>query len=237
MTKRQEDQLTMWTATNAVLKNYEEKWKSIAAFANAAHLFRKISLEVNAAISTQQQDNTGITQGKIAMRSNLTEQCRQMALNIESYAFNIKDFALEQQFHFTPTYFERLRDNALPVVAGAIFQKASDLKTQLSDYGVGDEELKELKTLIEKYKGMNPAPRLAKGEVKQATVNIADKINEGTEQLNLMDKLAGNFSKKSPEFVSSFRNARIVINRTSSKKLKKASDTTVVKQITAAIYR
>jgi hypothetical protein len=193
MTKRQEDQLTMWTATDAVLKNYEEKWKIIPAFANAAYLFRKIRLEVSTDANTQQQNNTGITQGKAVMRSNLIEQCKQMALNIKSYAHNTKDFALEKQFDFTLTYFERLRDNAIPVVAEAILEKAIDLKKELSDYGAGEEDLKELEISLEQYKKMNPAPRLAKGEVKQATVNISDKINEGTEQLQLMDNLAGNF--------------------------------------------
>jgi hypothetical protein len=224
MTKRQEDQLTMWTATDAVLKNYGEKWKTIPAFANAAYLFREIRLKVSTDANTQQQDNTGITQGKVVMRNNLTEQCRQMSLNIKSYAHNTKDFALEKQFHFTPTYFEKLRDNAVPIVADAILEKALNLKKELNDYGVSDEELKELKTSLEKYKGMNPAPRLAKGEVKQATVNVSDKIKEGAEQLSLMDNLVGNFNKKSPEFVSAFRNARIVINMSSSKKPKKLSD-------------
>jgi hypothetical protein len=224
MTKRQEDQLTMWSATEAVLKTYEGQWSTIVAFANAADLFRIIRLEVSPEANTQQQDNTGITYAKTVERSNLTELCKQMALNIKSYAVNIKDFGLEKQFDFTPTYFERLRDNAIPIVADAILQKAVGIKEVLDDYGVGEDELNYLEASIKKYKGMNPAPRLVQGIVKQATVNITGKMNEGNAQLKQMDNMVGNFNKTLPEFVSAFRNARIVINLSSSKKPKKPSD-------------
>ncbi|KAA5534511.1 hypothetical protein F0919_07775 [Taibaiella lutea] len=220
MTKKQEDQLTMWSATEAVLLKHEGLWQSIPAFADAAAQFRRIRIEVNPEANTQHQDNTGITYAKTVERSNLTELCKQMALNIKSYAINIKDFGLEKQFEFTPSYFDKLRDNAIPVVADAIYDKATALLEVLGDYGVGNNEMEELQASIINYKSMNPAPRLVKGEVKQATVNLSEKIQEGTAQLKQMDNLAGNFNKRSPEFVSAFRNARIVINTSSSRKPK-----------------
>jgi len=221
MTKHQEDQLTMWTATDAVLRAHEAQWQSIVAFANAVALFRQIREAVSPEASTQQQDNTGITLAKTVLKENLIEQCKQMALNIKSYAVNIQDFGLQKQFDFTPTYFERLRDNTVSVVANTIFEKGNMLRKALADYGTGKEELEALQLTLTKYKDMNAAPRLAKGAVKQATVNISDKMSEGSLQLSQMDNLVGNFNKKYPEFVSAFRNARIVINMSSSKKSKK----------------
>jgi hypothetical protein len=223
MTKKQEDQLTMWSATDAVLGKYESTWTSILAFADAATKFRHVRAEINPEAKTQQRNNTGITQAKTVERSNLTELCKQMALTIKAYAVNSKDFGLEKQFDFTKSYFDKLRDNAIPVVADAIYGKAVELIAALTDYGVGQQELDELRIVLINYKSANPGPRLVKGEVKQATVNLSEKLHEGTVQLNQMDNLVGNFNKNYPEFVSAFRSARMVINRSSSRKPKTPS--------------
>jgi hypothetical protein len=234
MTKRQEDKLTMWTATNAVLNQYEAVWQGIKAFLNAATEFRKIRLEIDPEADMQQSNKTGITQDKAAWRKSVTEKCRQMALNIEAYAISNKNFSLQKQFEFTPTYFEKLRDNALPVVAHAIINKAIALKDALAEYGTTGENIKELSKAINRYENMSPAPKLASDRGKQATVNIAEKLEAGNTQLKLMDKLAGNFAGTHPEFVSAFRNARIVINLSSSKKPKQTSAKGTPGQATAA---
>ena len=214
MTKKQEDKLSMWTVANAVLSKHEAVWTKIKAFANAAALFRQIRLDIDPEADTQQSDKTGITQNKAQQRSDLIEECKQAALNIESYAINKKDFELEKRFQFTPTYFEKLRDNALPIAAHSIFNKAQALQKELNDYGVTPETLKELNEAILRYENINPAPQLASGNRKQATVNIAGKLKDGTVQLKLMDKMLGNFRKTNPGFVSAFKNARVVINTT-----------------------
>ena len=94
MNRTQEDTLTMWTTTNAVLNKNTEIWSEAKAFANAVAIFRKIRLEIDPEANMQRTDIPGITEEKTQERIRLNALAKQMALNIEAYAFNKKDIIL-----------------------------------------------------------------------------------------------------------------------------------------------
>ena len=220
MNRTQEDTLTMWTTTNAVLNKNTEIWSEAKAFANAVAIFRKIRLEIDPEANMQRTDIPGITEEKTQERIRLNALAKQMALNIEAYAFNKKDIILQRQFTFATSYFNKLRDNTITSVANAIYDKAVKLGKELEDYGVGAKQLTNLQSAIKEYEVVNSGPREAMGEVKTATVSIAGKLKAGKAQLELMDKLVGNFAEDHPKFVALFINARVVINLGSHKKPK-----------------
>ena len=220
MTDRQEDKITMWTTVNAVLENYPEVWSTLDGFANAANAFFIIREEIDPSASLQKSPNKGYTEAKHISGNDLISFSYQMALNIKSYAMNAKDFVLTKQYQYSLSDFNKFRDNELPTMVKDMVNKAKELDKALNAYGVTVAEIEELNNALKEYNVTNPAVAIAKGQSKQATVNIAKKLAEGTEQLELMDNLAGNFNKKNPEFVAAFRNARIVIKRGSRKKTK-----------------
>ena len=212
MNAKQEDKLTMWTATHAVLSKNEDLTKTVKAFYDAFQHFRNIRLELQPDAEIQSSATTGVTIDKAALRDKAVKQAEQMASNIKAYAKKTKNNELKKQFTFSHTSFDRLRDNTFPVIIGNILSKAKKLEGALADYGVTVAKVAKLQETLDSYNGINPAPRLATGDRKQATVNIAAKIKEGEEELEQMDDLIGNFQEENPNFVASYRNARVVIS-------------------------
>jgi hypothetical protein len=124
----------------------------------------------------------------------------------------VKDFTLQKQFTFAPSYFDKIRDNLFPVIVKTIITKATELLTSLEPYGVTQRSIQDLTDALDGYSNANASPRAAVGERKIATVNIVTKLTEGMYQLQIMDNLAGNFSTTNPDFVSAYHSARMIIS-------------------------
>ena len=228
MTQRQEDILSMWNTTQAILMANETVWRSLNAFSTAADRFYAIHLEIDPNARIQQSAITGITLDKQALRRQLTAQVVQLAANMQAYAMVVQNNTLLDQVKFSPTHFDRLRDSMLPIMVRSLRETALVQGTALADYGITEATLTSLEQALEQYENMNAAPRVAIGTRKAAGTGIVQQIRQGNLQLELMDKLAGNFSTGHPEFVAAFLSARTVIHYSGHKSPKDDKGTATV---------
>jgi hypothetical protein len=212
MTRSQENKLSMWTTTHALLGNNETIWKNLEAFAEAVDLFRQIRLGIDPHAGKQQSNDTGITEDKQRAIKEMTGLAMQLARNMEAYAIKTKNAALQKQFELPPSQFDRMRDNTLPILVKTILDKAKALSKELVPYGTTDATIDALKESLDQYGIKTPNPKLASNNRKEATGSIAQKIKDGEVQLKLMDNMVGNFKNDHPAFVVAYHDAREIIN-------------------------
>ncbi len=202
----------MWNTAETVLSANEEVWSSLNAFAAAAERFRNIHLEIDPNARIQKTATTGIALDKQLVRRRLTAQVAQLAANLQAFATVAQNNTLLDQVSFRPTHFDRLRDSMLPIVVRSLLEKARQYSAALPDYGVTGATVEQVELALKEYESMNTAPRVAIGTRKTARADIMQQLRDGNAQLELMDKLVGNFSAAHPDFVAAFRNARNVIH-------------------------
>jgi hypothetical protein len=214
MTQKQENALSTWAATDAVLAKYEPVWSALPGFAANVASFRRERQLLDPDAARQQQGTTGIGSGKRATKEELAAAATQMAGNIHVWADNHNHIELAERVDYAEKELSRQRDNVLPVTAANILKLGKEYRkdTNLDTYGVNDASIKELEDLLGRYDGKNASTRVAKSEQKTATVNVAQHIAAGNHYLELLDKLIGNFLKGNPDFVSDYHNARILID-------------------------
>ena len=212
MTREQENILTMWTTVDQTLDLFKEVWTKLKAFDNAVNTFRDIRLELDPEAGKQKKKTNGITMDKHQQRMKVTKLGLQMAANIEAYARNIKDMSLQMEATFKPTHLNRLRDDEFPVTISNIIKRAKGLVAQLTDYGTTAKSIDLLQEALNKYNEWIAAPRIATATKKTATKNIAGGMEDGEEQLIIMDRLLGNMEESSPTFTNTFKSARMIIN-------------------------
>lgn len=202
----------------------ETVWRNLNAFSDAADRFRNIHLELDPNARVQKAAITGIALDKQVLRSQLTAQVIQLAANLQVFATVAQNHTLREQVSFRPTHFDRLRDSMLPIVVRSLLETALVHSTALVDYGVTETKRAQVEQALSEYENMNAAPRVAIGTRKAARSGIAQQIKQGNAQLELMDKLVGNFDAEHPEFVAAFRSARTVIHHGGHKAPKEDKD-------------
>lgn len=210
----------MWSTAEAVLAANEKVWTGLDAFAAAVQNFRDIRKQIDPRARSQKSATIGIALDKQAVRNELTVLVNQLAANLQAYAAVTHNNTLQEQVHFGPSHFTRLRDNMLPVIVRSLLEKAEAQEQALIGYGITAAGIDEIKNVLNQYETINTAPRLAIGDRKKATSDMALQIKEGNNQLEVLDKLAGNFADNAPGFVAAFRNARIIIHHGGHKSIK-----------------
>lgn len=228
MTQQQENVLSMWNTAEAVLMTNEAVWRNLMAFSAAADRFHTIHLELNPNARVQKAAITGITLDKQMLRRQLTDQVIQLAANMQVYATVEQNHTLRDQVSFRPTHFDRMRDSMLPIVVRSLLDTAQLHSAALTDYGVTEAKRTQVEQALSQYENMSTAPRVAIGARKTARSGIAQQIKEGNAQLELLDKLVGNFAADHPEFVAAFRSARLVIPHGNHRTIKDDKDKPVV---------
>jgi hypothetical protein len=210
------NKLSMYQSVNVILlkPEYQTLWASIPGFVRLQAAF-KIEVDLIAQSSGKYgRRKTGVAEDKDAARKAMCKKALVVAGGVAAYAYQAENREL----------FTRV-DTKLSILMGGRGKdsrdKCSDILTaatenlaHLAEFEVTQEDLDELKGLIDDYDELAPQPQLVKGKIKgtgqmiEAAFDRADGI-----LTNALDNLMLRFEKPQPAFFRDYMNARTIIDR------------------------
>lgn len=190
-----------------------------AALAAAFEEFKATVGKINTAAQVSSAVTTGLTTDKKASKDTLSRTASIIAGQIFAYAAKTKNNELKEAVDFSQTDLRRLKDGELVPRCQTIHDLGVTNLGALVDYNVTNATLTDLQTTIQNYAESVPKPRAAQTDRSTVKLNIKNLFIEADDILvEQMDKLVESMSKTQPDFVNTYKSARVIIDPKPKKK-------------------
>lgn len=217
MDSKQESKLNMYRTVENICDTNISLISTIAAFLAAYNNFKDIIATIISTASSESLVLSGITIDKAVLKKNLCQSATDLAALIFAYASSIGNNTLKQQVNFAFTDFNRLKDDELVPAVQNILIAADTNMAALADFGVTAAGITDLQNIMNDYSTAVPKPRSAKALKETYSKNLKLLIKQGDDLLkNQMDKFVANFKNTQPDFVSTYKAARVIIDPSKS---------------------
>lgn len=205
---------------NAVISYCDESdgiTAPLPAFAITLTAFNAKANAIDTTAQLEAQVITGITINKGDLKKALCTSAEGLAAAVYAYATAEEDPVLQQKANYSLSDFLRLKDDELSIIVQNLHDAAADVVASLLAYGVTAATLEALQDLIDEYSSTVSAPRNAAALRKTYVAQLKTLFNEADEILKTqLDKLALQFKASQPEFYSTYKNNRRIINAPTS---------------------
>ena len=213
MNSRQEAKFSMFRAVQLLCNNNLPIINTNIAFTAAFAIFNsKITLLFGSETVVSKQTK-GVAVDKGTLKQILCQSAVDLAALVFAYANRTKNETLKQQVNYAKSDIEKIKDDLIVPTCNNIKKAANDNLAALADYGVTAAMITALQTNIDNYNNAVPKPKLVKATKTTETANIKTTIKDIDNVLkNEMDKLVIGFKAANPNFVSDYKNARVIID-------------------------
>ena len=213
MTDRQENKLSMYLATNAVLGANNTTWAGVPAFVISQGLFNDKISAISKARQIQETETTGVTEDKAQAREAAVVKATVVAAGVFAYASFEDNNTLKEQVNYSPSELRRSRDTILADRLRLIFNTANDNAAAILDYGISAADLIELDDLTTAYEELLQSPRQAIGERSTAKQELEQLFTDGDKILKeQIDKLMELYRTTEVTFYNKYKSARVIID-------------------------
>jgi hypothetical protein len=231
------NKLAMYEAVNAVLQKpeYQALWSGTPAFVKFMTEFGVELGIINQNSTRSGRRKTGVAGDKDVARKAMCKKANQVAGGIASYAFRVGNHELLTRTETNMAILLRGRGKDSRDKCSDILAAGTANLLVLADFNLTQEDLTELKKLIDAYDALAPRPQLVKGQIKGAgqAIDIAFDKADGILN-NGLDKLMLAYEDKQPEFFRDYLNARVIIDRPASHTNGNGEQTAAAGTLTAA---
>lgn len=206
-----------------LLETHERSYKFLmdnAAIWNAYKPMTKPVKDLETAIQTrraalmgQQQQSEGATKGKQDAQQKAATAVVSLAKFANAYAMANHDTDLYAQTRRSKSYLMELPDAQGVAVMRQMLKSIKPQVEALADYGVTPEDFMKAEQLVAVAEAALSAPRSVVDEKKTAGQNIPAAERLGSSALTFIDRVIHYFEKTNPDFVKTYRNSRVKIDR------------------------
>lgn len=216
---RQEAKLNMYDVVRTHCNGNSAIIETNAAFTTAFDEFKTKVAAIESAARISGANLTGIAADKSVSKQDLSRIASQTAGLIYAYAAKNGNNTLKQAVNFSASDLLRLKDAEIAPQSQSIHDKGVENLAALADYGVTAEKLADLQAAINSYAQSVPKPRTAIAERSTVKANIKQLFREAdTILVEQLDRLIENFRKDHPDFVSTYKAARKIVDPKSKSK-------------------
>jgi hypothetical protein len=209
MNAKDEAKYTMYRGIEQHFDTNTTTVSTIAALLTAFNAFKTVIAGI---VSTEQLTNvnlSGITIEKSNSKLTLAQTGADVAAILAAYASATGNSPLEAEVNYTVTKLKRLRDEQIAPVCQIIHDRVVEHQAALTDYGITDEKIGELRRAIGDYNSKNLNPRAAVSSRKTQTARRRELFQQGDTILKKqIDKLIKNFRLTEPDFHNTYFNLR-----------------------------
>ena len=212
----------MYRATDLVLDKFVGLYSEHAELIEAClKLKSQISL-IDAQQQVQVVDNTGLTQTKTVWRNGLIDIALKFIKALMALATVQKDTDLLTKVSYKKSDLTRLSDPILFDVVALLFSLATSRSEQISRFFITSDDFALMESTLGGFKASIPQKRLSTTVSKSSTKQLVEVFKETDHLLkDVIDVLVNPFEYQYPDFVSEYRNARIIVGYTGRGKKKK----------------
>ena len=213
MNATQESKLNMYRATQKHCTDNAAIVATVPAFQTTLNAF---NVKVSAIIAATQQEDLvtkGITVDKSEAKKSLCRLTTDIAAPIFAYASASANNKLKQEVNFSYSDLLRTKDDVMAPRCQNIKDLATANLAALASYGLTAAGLTALQTEIDTYQAKVPTPRNSAAQKKTIRENLKKLIKEADTVLKeQMDKTVVGFKAAHPDFVSTYKANRIIID-------------------------
>ena len=213
MNKRQINKSRMFETVDSVLDKNSSLFASIAELVSAHRRFKEGKILILQYRQVQEAETSGLTTSKEIVKADFINSILKFSAALRAYATSTKNEDLKAKAHYVSSELKKVADPILFDIGTLLFGLADPIKTELTKYSVGEEEIAELEALLPAFKLAYPQQRVATTESKMSTGNI-DKVFKSTMKLlkEVIDELMLPFQFSQPDFYNTYKNARLIVN-------------------------
>lgn len=213
MNKQQENQLSMFYATQKALTDNNTLWSGIPAMVDATNEYNTNIRMIEDCVERQVIDLRGYAQAKAEAEAAMIGMTLAVAGAVRAYATTVGNSVLAGKMNVTRSGLLRHRDAVVAQHCQGIHTKANAEVANLADYGVTAATLTELQTMINTYVAAISAPRNAITGRKGSTAELRLLIKDTNKILaKRLDSLMEFFALTQPNFHRDYWNARIIVD-------------------------
>lgn len=213
MNSQKESKLNMY---HAVVKHGDDNPAIVASVAAFQTVFTAFKAKVSSISSTAQleaQVISGISLDKAQLRKNLAQQAADLAAVIYAYASSISNNELREQVKFSVTELLRLKDDLLAPTCLNIRDAAQANLAALAAYGITAASITAFTNAIDEYTTAVPSPRNAVSQRAAYSTSLKNLFKEADDILkNQLDKLSVGFKTTQPQFLTAYKNNRVIVD-------------------------
>lgn len=145
-----------------ILMDYTQKktaYSVIPALATAMEQLLSNQQHIKIVITHQVKDLTGFTQNKNDLKTVLSDRAFQVAGGISSWTEDTNNLEIQKQVNITISAMYTLTDKMILAVCQNIYDIAKANLSDLANYGIDEENLKELEDAISNFNANSSIPR------------------------------------------------------------------------------
>ena len=213
MTDIQENKISMYLGVRIIFNSFTGVFESVVEFKDSVGLFNTSLDDILAVQAIQELDRTGITISKSNLADNLIASSIKVRNAVSAHGSLNNNPELVKNVSFTDSELKHSRDVELYQRSGIIHDTAATIIARLEPFGVIAADLAELQTLRSGYLGIIGEPRIATVVRASATKLLVTKFRTTDKILrNTLDMAVRGFGTVSPDFVSQYKGARIIVD-------------------------
>jgi len=213
MNAKQEAKLNMFRATQKHCADNATIIATIPAFQSAVN---SLNAKITSIIATAQQEDLvtkGITIDKAEAKKTLCQLAADVAAPIIAYAAANSNNQLLKEVSFTYSDLFKTKDDQLAPRCKNIHDAAQANLAALGTYGISAATVTILQNTINNYQAKVPDPRNAAAQKVTIRANLKNLIKEADTVLKLqMDKTIVGLKKTHPDFVSTYKSNRVILD-------------------------
>jgi Carboxypeptidase regulatory-like domain len=217
MDARQNAKSKMYRATEKHCDDNTEITQRMPAFVAAVNNFKAIIAEITATTQQTSLVLKGITTDKNVARLDLGAKASEVGGMIFAFASVTANNTLKQEVNFSVSKLSNGSEETFISRCRNIHAKGSENLAALADYGVTNQTLSDLQTMIDDYIARSPKSRTAKSNRMTMTSNLTTLFKQADTILKeQIDKLILVFRAEHPDFVKTYEATRIIIDPAST---------------------
>lgn len=215
MNKTQINKLRMFESVHLVLTNHSQIFSQLTDLVACQQRLNDGIQQIAQYRQVQEADNSGLTETKIDLRTNLISKVLQLSAALKAYAISINNKELKTKADYSKSDLMQAADPVLYDIGILLVNLATPLLTALTKYFITSEKLAEVSTLLVEFLAAIPQKRVANSVSKVSTLNIGEIFNSVTKMLKEeMDVLMLLFAENEPDFYNAYKNARLIMDYT-----------------------
>jgi len=203
----------MFETVDSVLDKNSSLFESMPELVSAHRMLKEGKTLILQYRQVQEAETSGLTTTKENVKTDFINSILKFSAALRAYATSTKNEDLKAKAHYVSSELKKVPDPILFDIGTLLFKLADPIKTELTKYSIGEDEIAEMKTLLPAFKVAYPQQRVATTESKMSTDNI-DKVYKSTMKLlkDVIDELMLPFQFSQPDFYNTYKNARLIVN-------------------------
>lgn len=204
---------SMYQALQSMLATNKPKWEIVPAISTTIQALEGLLNEIDACTSITSDSKKGETMQKKELRMQIIERTIEISSILSALILQTSEQYVGTKLDYSKSKLVKMRDMQLETTCSAIAEQGTEHLTLMTTAGIDANDIEALKTDIKTFAELLPRQRLSVTERKTANEKLKDLFARTDTLLKTqLDRLMLRYKQTQPEFYSSYKNSRHVIN-------------------------